>query len=243
MRAFRATGIALFYSLAPLCAQAADEWGGTVSLVSDYVFRGVTQTRGGEAVQADVHWQSDRGWLAGAWGSTVDPNPGPGPTVEINLYAGIARELADDWVARLLAIHYAYPNDATTLRWDYDEVAASLAFRDRLAATIAWSPNYSSFGAGEFVEDRKTMSYELSAQLPFRRRWLARAGAGYQDLDNHFGTGFVFWNCALTYDSTPWQLTLARFGTSERAAYLYGSEATQDRWSLGLQWQFGGAAQ
>ena len=86
------------------------------------------------------------------------------------------------------------------------------------------------------------MSYELSAQLPFRHRWLARAGAGYQDLDNLFGTGYVFWNCALTYNSTPWQLTLARFGTSERATDLYGSETTRDRWSLGLQWQFGGAA-
>jgi uncharacterized protein (TIGR02001 family) len=240
--AFRATGIALFCGLAPLCAQAADEWGGTVSLVSDYVFRGVTLTRGGEALQADVHWHSDGGWLAGAWGSTVDPNPGPGPTVEVNLYAGVAREFSDDWVARLLAIHYLYPNDHTSLRWDYDEVVASLAFRDRLAATIAWSPNYSSFGAGEFVEDRTTMSYELSAQLPFRQRWLATAGAGYQDLDNLFGTGYVFWNCALTYDLAPWQLTLARFGTSERGSYLYGSEAAQDRWSLGLQWQFGGVA-
>ena len=153
-----------------------------MSLVSDYVFRGVTQTRGGEALQADVHWHSDGGWLAGAWGSTVDPNPGPGPTIEINLYAGVARELSDGWVARLLAIHYLYPNDHTTLRWDYDELAASLAFRDRVAATIAWSPNYSSFGAGQFVEDRTTMSYELSAQLPFRQRWLACAGAGYQDL-------------------------------------------------------------
>ena len=243
MKTLRATGIALVFGLSPPYVQAADEWGGTVSLVSDYVFRGVTQTRGGEALQADMHWQGDGGWLAGAWVSTVDPNPGPGPTVEVNLYAGVARELAEDWVARILAIHYAYPNDTTPLRWDYDEVAASLAFRDRVAATIAWSPNYSSFGAGEFVEDRTTMSYELSAQLPFRQRWLATVGAGYQDLDNLFGTGYVFWNCALTYDSTPWQLTLARFGTSERATYLYGSEATQDRWSLGLQWQFGGAAQ
>jgi uncharacterized protein (TIGR02001 family) len=213
-----------------------------LSLVSDYVFRGVTQTRGGEAAQADVHWHSDSGWLAGAWASTVDPNRGSGPTIEVNLYAGVARELVDDWVARLLAIHYAYPNDSTTRRWDYDEVAASLAFRDRLAFTIAWSPNYSSFGAGQFVEDRTTTSYELSAQLPWRRHWLASVGAGYQDLDDLFGTGFVFWNCALTYNSAPWQLTLGRFGTSERAAYLYGSEAAQDRWSLGLQWQFGGIA-
>jgi uncharacterized protein (TIGR02001 family) len=240
--AFRATGIALFCGLAPLCVQAASEWGGTVSLVSDYVFRGVTQTRGGEALQADVHWHSDTGLLAGAWASTVDPNPGAGPTVEANFYAGVIRELAEDWVARLLAIHYAYPNDTTPFRWDYDEVAASLAFRDRIAATIAWSPNYSSFGNGEFVGDRTTVSYELSAQFPWRRHWLASAGAGYQDLDNLFGTGYVFWNCALTYSAAPWQLTLARFGTNDRAGYLYGSEATEDRWSLGLHWQFGGVA-
>jgi hypothetical protein len=135
-----------------------------------------------------------------------------------------------------------YPNDTTTFRWDYDEVAASLAFRDRVAATIAWSPNYSSFSNGEFVGDRTTVSYELSAQLPWRDHWLASAGVGYQDLDNHFGTGYLFWNCALSYSAAPWQLTLARVGTNDRASYLYGSEATEDRWSLGLQWQFGGVA-
>jgi uncharacterized protein (TIGR02001 family) len=212
-----------------------------VSLVSDYVFRGVTQTRGGEALQADVHWNGDNGLLAGLWASTVDPNAGAGPTVEANFYVGAAREVAD-WAVRLLAIHYAFPNDGTPLRYDYDEVAGSLTFRDRLAATVAWSPNYSSFGGGQFVEDRTTVSYELSAQLPWRRRWLATAGVGYQDLDNLFGTGYVFWNCAVSYGTAPWQLTLARFGTSERASYLYGSEAAEDRWSLGLQWQFGGVA-
>ena len=91
------------------------------------------------------------------------------------------------------------------------------------------------------MEDRSTLSYELAVQLPWRRHWLASAGAGYQDLDNLFGTGYVFWNCALTYEAAPWQVTLARFGTSDRASYLYGSEATKDRWSLGVQWQFGGA--
>ena len=60
--------------------------------------------------------------------------------------------------------------------------------------------------------------------------------------DKHFGTGYLFWNCALSYSAAPWQLTLARFGTNDRASYLYGSEATEDRWSLGLQWQFGGVA-
>ena len=242
MNAFRATGIALLCVLTPPCAQAADEWGGTLGLVSDYVFRGVTQTRGAAALQGGVHWRHDDTWLAGAWASTVDPNPGPGPTLELNLYAGVRHQLVSDWAVRLVAIHYSYPGGNARLNWDYDEVAASLAFRDRLAATIAWTPNYSSFGDGRVVSDRKAMSYELTAQLPWRQHWQASAGAGYQDLDNLFGTGYVFWSCALTFSAAPWQLTLARVGTSGRAADLYGDELTRDRWSLGLQWQFGGAA-
>ncbi len=242
VRALRATGIALFCGFAPLCAQAGDEWGGTFGLVSDYVFRGVTQTRGSAALQGGVHWRHDDTWLAGAWASTVDPNPGAGPTVELNLYAGVRRQLVSDWAARLVAIHYSYPNSNTAVNWNYDEVAASLAFRDRLAATIAWSPNYSSYGYGRLVLDRKAMSYELTAQFPWRQHWQASAGAGYHDLDNLFGTGYVFWSGALTFSAAPWQLSLARFGTSDRATELYGAELTRDRWSLGVQWQFGGAA-
>lgn len=242
VKRYRAIGAALLAcSLVPLAGHAADEWGGALNLTSDYVFRGITQTRGDAAVQADLHWHHDGKWIVGLWGSTADPNPGPGATVELNGYAGRIWGVGRDWLAKLIAVHYAYPEDTPVLRYDYDEVVASLAFRETLIATVAWSPNSSGFGGGRIVKDRQAMTYELAAHLPWRDAWVASAGVGYYDLSELFGTGYTFWSCGVTYSVAPWQLTLARIGTSQQATELYGEELTKDRWSLGVQWRFRGA--
>lgn len=238
----RDIGVALLCGMSPLVGYAANDWGGSLSATSDYVFRGVSQTRGAPALQADLHWHRDARWLAGAWASTVDVNRGPGPTQELNAYAGHNWRLGSDWSAKLLAVAYIYPNDRPVRRWDYDELVAALAFRDTLTATVAWSPNLSGFVNGSAVEGREATSYELTANLPWRHAWVVNAGLGYYDLNELFGSGYAFWNCGVTYGAAPWQVTLARFGTSGQATTLYGDERTKDRWSLGVQWHFRGAA-
>jgi uncharacterized protein (TIGR02001 family) len=227
-------------ALSTLTAHAANDWGGSLTATSDYVFRGVSQTRGAAALQADVHWRREDRWLAGAWASTVDLNPGAGPTFEVNVYAGRNWRVGSDWSARLLAVHYAYPNDTRQHGWDYDELVATVGFRERLAATVAWSPNTTGFADGRVIEDRVAVSYELNANFPWRHAWVFSTGVGYHDLEELFGSGYTFWNLGVTYGATPWQLTLARFGTDSQATDFYGSETTEDRWSLAIQWHFDG---
>ena len=53
-----------------------------------------SQTRGGPAAQADLHYQTSAGWFAGVWASTVNLNHGPGATVELDAYAGRAWPLS-----------------------------------------------------------------------------------------------------------------------------------------------------
>lgn len=213
-----------------------------VNLSSEYVFRGLTQTQGDAAVQAGLNWRRDGHWFAGVWASTVDPNPGPGPTFELNVYAGRTFDFGSDWFAKLVAVHYLYPDDTPALRWDYDEAIASLSFRERLVATVAWSPNSFGFSRGRIVTDRRALTYELAGHLPWRDAWVASAGAGYYKLDDSSGTDYTFWNCGVSYSRAPWQLTVSRYGTDDRAADLYGDELTKDRWSLGLLWRFDGGA-
>ena len=44
---------------------------GSATLVSDYVFRGVSQTNQDPAVQAGVEWAADNGFYVGTWGSNI----------------------------------------------------------------------------------------------------------------------------------------------------------------------------
>jgi uncharacterized protein (TIGR02001 family) len=230
----RAIGAALFGCLSAFAAGADSEWAGSLVLTSDYVFRGVSQTEGDAAIQADLHWLH-RNWIAGAWGSTVDTNPGPGPTLELNAYAGHRWQLAEAWETKVIAVHYDYPDHS---HWDYDELLTSLAFRDTFTATVAWSPNTSGFSERGVVQDRSAFTYELTAHYPWRTAWLVSAGVGYYDLHELFGNGYTFWSAGVSYSAAPFQITLARYGTSGEATQLFGEESADDRWSLDLQWRF-----
>jgi uncharacterized protein (TIGR02001 family) len=235
-------GAMLLCVLSSAGAQGTNEWGGALGLTSDYVLRGLSQTRGKPAVQADLHWTHDSRLSLGAWGSTIDLNPGPGPTLELNLYAALTQPFADDWAARVVATHYVYPNDTPGRRWDYDELAASLSFRDRLVATVTWSPNLSGFGAGRYESDRTALAYELTAMVPWRQAWTFSAGAGYYDVDNLFYRGYGYWSAGATYAQQSWQVNLARMGTSSAAREMFGAEVADDRWSVDVQWRVQGPA-
>jgi uncharacterized protein (TIGR02001 family) len=223
----------------PIPFSDAHEWDGSLVLTSDYVFRGQTQSQGDPVLQADVHWLSDTVWFAGAWASMVNLHAGPGPTSELNLYAGRGFRLARDWEAKLVAVSYIYPKDSPQLEWDYEEVLASVAFRDALIASVAWSPNTSRFSRIGMAQDREAFAYELTGHLPWRSAWTASGGIGYYDLDRLFGRGYTYWNLGVTYAAAPWQLMLMRTGTSGTAETLFGSDTTADRWSLTARRQFG----
>lgn len=60
---------------------------GNVSVISDYLFRGVEQSlAGGAAVQGGLDYAHDSGVYAGTWASSLDGN-----TYETDLYAGFAK--------------------------------------------------------------------------------------------------------------------------------------------------------
>ena len=44
----------------------------SVTLASDYMFRGFSQSKGNPALQAGAAWAGASGWIVGAWGSNVD---------------------------------------------------------------------------------------------------------------------------------------------------------------------------
>ncbi|MFR0657359.1 TorF family putative porin, partial [Pantoea sp. SIMBA_079] len=47
------------------------EVSGSITLTSDYLFRGITQTDGEPALQGGLEWAGDSGFYVGAWGSSI----------------------------------------------------------------------------------------------------------------------------------------------------------------------------
>src|SRR6185437_14217964 len=82
-------------------ARADDASGATTSanlaLTSDYIFRGLTQTWGGPALQGGADYAGPDGFSTGIWGSSISERSYPGGAMELDLYASYGRSLDRDW--------------------------------------------------------------------------------------------------------------------------------------------------
>jgi len=227
--------IALAFA-ASAAARAGDLWGGSIGAVSDYVYRGISQTRGKPALQLGVYRDLGSGWSIGAWSSPVDYGERIDASYELDLSLTRSWLLANQWSARVAYTHYFYPGERGD--YDYDEWVASLTYRDRLTATVAVSPNRSLYAYRHTAWRELATSYELAAVQPLSARWSITGGAGYYDLRELFGTGYWFWSFGLVFAWEGLQLDILHIATDSTAEHLFGEEQAGRRFSASVVWRF-----
>ena len=98
-----------------------------IGAVSNYIFRGVSQTGDDAAIQGGVDWAHDSGFYLGTWMSNVDFGGGDSSdeNAEIDFYAGIAGETGGGLGWDVGALYYYYPGGGNI---DYAELSGSLSF-------------------------------------------------------------------------------------------------------------------
>lgn len=233
-----ALGLAGALVLAAAPARADGPWSGTVTAATDYVFRGVSQTYGGAALQAGASYQHDSGWFGGAWASNVDPFPGGSGSFELDLYAGYVRTFAGDWSARASYTRYGYLWDRRPRRYDYGEFAVTLAFRDLVAATVSYEPGTTRYATPGYTRGRASTAYELSARWPLVRGFALTASGGYYDLERVYGTHYLAGSTGLHYEWRRLALDLARFYADSAVRRLYEDSSADRRWVLSATLRF-----
>lgn len=237
----RSTGIAVVAALL-LAGHAGAEarWSGSVGVTSDYIQQGLSETRGGAAVQGGVRAQLDEHWTLGAWGSSIERYAASGTGIELDLYAARTWQLGPDWIAALTATHYFYPEETGAVSYDYDEVTASLGYRSLLFATIAWSPDYTDVSYRGRAENRCALSYELSASQPILGSWSGSIGVGYRDLSDLFDESYWYGHAGIMHSGRHFTVHLTYTYVDEAARELFGHERADPAWSGTVIWRFGG---
>ncbi len=122
--------LALVLSSQPL--RAATTGGGSVSLTSDYVVRGISRTNQGAALQADLHVASDTGWLAGLFASNAQVESGDRRSAELDALAGYAWQASDDWRTKVEAAYYGYVGSDAGSKYNYAEISTEMAYAEWL---------------------------------------------------------------------------------------------------------------
>jgi uncharacterized protein (TIGR02001 family) len=229
---------AMALTAASALCRADGPWSGTLGATTDYVFRGVSQSYGGAALQAGVNYQGPVGWVAGAWASNVDPYPFRGDSAEINLYSGFGWALGRDWTARAAYTRYLYAWERRPARYDYGELSLTLGFEDRLAATISYQPDSTRYAAPGYVRDRPASAYELTGRWPLPRNFALVGGVGYYDLTRLYGVGYWSGSAGASYVRGRFEVDLTRFFSDATVRRLFGDASADGRWVATAVWRF-----
>lgn len=199
---------------APVIAEEASPLSFNVGVVSDYLFRGISQTHGKPAVQAGVDYAHSSGLYIGAWASSISwvkDWTGSG-SVEIDVYGGY-KNTVGDFSYDVGYITYNYPghggNNPTFLaNPNTQEVYAAVGYKWLTAKySVATSKNFVGwYGGPGYDQNTRGSGYlELNANYDMGDGWALTGHIGHQKVKGSVVT-------AAAYDAsyTDWKLGVTK---------------------------------
>lgn len=152
---------------------------GSATVVSDYRFRGFSQSNEEAAIQGGFTIGHESGLYVGTWGSSIGFNNG----TEIDVFAGFAKEVTPGLTADVGATVYLYPGvNNTTVIEPYAALSGAIGPAS-VKAGIAWAPG----GQNSLGDDSAVYVYsDLGVQIPDAPVKL-KAHVGYSKSDSFLG--------------------------------------------------------
>ncbi len=180
------------------CAEGPHTFSANIGAASNYIWRGLSQTDGGPAIQGGLDYGHASGFSAGTWVSNVDF--GDGTNYELDLYAGFNGSIHDNLSYALKLTYYAYP-DGRDL--DFAEFGAS--------ATYQWLTlgiDYTLYGQADdapgvvdneaaFIEGDLHYRASLDVDLPYELG-LSLRGGYYDFRYNDGGNDYAYWGLSIS---------------------------------------------
>lgn len=201
-----------------------------VGLTTDYVFRGVSQTQNGPAIQGGVDYSHASGVYVGTWGSNVEwvsTGYKDNNSMEIDLYGGYKGAVGDVGYDLGLVTYY-YPGDQiaapatdpdTTelyvgLGWKTISLKYSHTVSDRF---VGWSTSTGGKTKGSYYLD-------LSGTYDLGGGWGLLGHVGYQDVKGNSNASYTDWKVGVTKDIGFGVVSLAYTDTdADTATYTWTS--------------------
>lgn len=187
-----------------------------VGVVSDYLFRGVSQTHGDAAVSAGVDYAFSNGFYVGAWTSSISWVKdwlGKG-SMELDLYGGYRGAINADWGYDVGVIRYDYPGHDDAIAGilanpNTTEVYAAVTWKWLTAKySYAVSPYFIGwYGGSAFDKKTRGSNYlELNATYDLGNGWGITGHVGHQKVENSVTVGtlkdasYSDWKVGVTKD-------------------------------------------
>lgn len=211
-------------------AAPASPFTANVGLVSDYVWRGISQTSHNPAIQGGFDYAHSSGFYAGLWGSNVswivDTGTTTGGTgsagLELDTYFGFKNSFAEDFSYDVGFIRYNYPGSYTPAagfaKADTDEIYGALGYK--------WITAKYSYGLGKFLTvpgAKGTNYFDLTATYPIADSgFTVSAHVGKQTYKGTTAAGYAANVSGLPGTGTPTYTDYKLGVTKDFGGYVFG---------------------
>jgi uncharacterized protein (TIGR02001 family) len=198
-----ACGIALTASALPVIAEEEEpvhSLTGNIGLVTDYRFRGISQTDRDPAVQGGADYTYNPASIyVGTWLSNVDKRGFFDAHFEWDIYGGW-RPTFGDFTLDVGAVYYMYPNDDTRGVDEQETLEFKLGGTyDFGAAAVSLTGYYSD---DWYATDDSAWRIEAGISIPLPADFAVTAKFGHNEFDVPYASGadeYQDWSIGLTY--------------------------------------------
>lgn len=202
---------------------------GNMTLASDYVFRGVSQTQNQPAIQGGVDFGMN-GFYLGMWASNVawvnDSGFKTNSSLETDFYGGYKGSFGGDFGYDLGVVTYYYPGDkiAGIATPDTTEIYAGVSWKT-LSLKYNYTVSDNFVGWKDYANDLESQgSYyiDLSGTYDLGDGWGVLGHVGYQDVKNYSDASYTDWKLGVTKDVGFGVFALAYTDTNaDKTAYTW----------------------
>lgn len=187
---------------AEAAAAPASPWVGSLTLASDYIFRGLTQTNEKPALQGGLEYDDPSGIYAGFWGSNInwlsDYSTSEAPvssSLELDFYVGYRGKFTEDWGYDVGLYTYYYPGDYPSgfTSANTTEIYGALSYK-----FLSLKYSHTLTNAFGFSDTKNSGYLDLSANYEFVPSWLVNAHVGHQRIDGIGVASYTDWKLGVT---------------------------------------------
>ncbi len=217
-------------------------FGGNVAATTDYIYRGVSESDGRAALQADLHAETRGGTYAGVWGSTRDRSLDPGSRYDFDLYLGHRIELNGAWSASLTARSHSFVGDGEPSD-DYQELSGAVSWLDRWTVSLSAIPNAVRYWYFRRTTRSPAWAADTSGQWLLGRGLFITAAAGYYRSTGTgpgmlAATGYGYGNAGVAYVHGGWRLDVGYFVTDTTSEEVFPYPISNRHFASTLSWHF-----
>ena len=193
-----------------------------VAVVSDYRFRGVSQSFRRPALQGGADWAHDSGFYVGTWASTVDKDFLTDTAgVEWDIYGGYKFPIGAGWTGDVGLLQYLYPGESL---WNTTELYVGASW-EWFSVKYSHSISDDTFG---FADSRGSGYLDLTAAYPLRDDLKLIAHAGHQRFHNYSDASYTDYRLGATYDWKGFTWGASVVGTNEDFTFTKPNGKTRD---------------